>query len=231
MSEVSFARIDFATMIATRGPIEEQFANYPAEFLPDLSPWGVTDHAYYPIDTSSWAELAEYQAYDMPTEVLVVDAALKVVYSTVSVRPWTAEEIEADLAPKRVAAIYNLSRDVDGFHNACINQRREREQPVLDAAKAFAAVGYTGDTPEVVTAMMNEHADSAMTAQEAADAIIAKFDNIDGVLGQVFAKRTKVLAAIHASMVNADLNAATSEWNAFFTGLCDTLRIVPRYDY
>ena len=214
--------------IATDEPVPPEWRTVDPVHLLDLSPiWAITDYAFWPlVKDPSVPELQEYQSYDDP-ETRTVDIANKTIFWVRPIRDWSAAEIEADIAPKRFQAIYNANRDADAFYNTFIG-RREWEQAVLTDAKAFAAGGYLGDVPAAVAAMMAEH---AQTEQEAADAIIALYDDINGTLGQMFAKRSKCQAAMRAAMVNNELNAAVSEWQTFFSGLCTATMITPRYDY
>ena len=218
-------KVNPLTNTASRDPVDQDVWGVEPAILLDLSPWGILDRAWWPEEIQS-APLGEYQRYIDP-ETLTPDPARKVVVSVRPIENWTAEEIETDMAPKRVQAIYNANRDTDAFYNTYIG-RRSWEQAVLEKAQAFAAAGYLGDVPDAVSAMMTEQ---SLTAQEAADAIIAKFDDMSGVMGQIFAKREKCHAAMRAATVNSELNAAVAEWTTFIDGLSASLNINRRYDY
>lgn len=223
-------KVELLTGIASRAPVDPGVYGFPPEILADLK--SVLDPTHPLYNTVWWPEdnqsapLGEYQRYIDP-ETLTPDNTRKVVVTSRPIENWTAEEIEADMAPKRPEAIYNANRDTDAFYNTYIG-RREWEQAVLEKAKVFAAAGYTGDVPDAVAAMMTEQ---SLTAQAAADAIIAKFDDMSGVMGQIFAKREKCHAAMRAATVNNELNAAVSEWATFIDGLSASLNISRRYDY
>jgi hypothetical protein len=226
----NLCKVYLTTGIATREPLPDFLCGFPPADLADLTSFdlslGIHDLAWWPAEDGS-IPLGEYQSYDLGSETLTSDMGRKVVVVVHPVVDWTPEQIHADIVPKIVSAIFQSNRDTDAFYNTYIG-RRSWEQAVADKARAFAAGGYTGDVPAAVSAMMTEN---GQTAQQAADAIIALFDDQSGVMGQVFAKRDKCQVAMRAATVNAELNPAVAEWTAFLNGLCAQLSINRRYDY
>lgn len=215
--------------IATDEGVPPEWQGPEPFYLLDLSRWGVTSFAFWPlVKDPSIPDLLEYQRWIDPMTVTSVDMVNMCIYWTRPTENWTLEEIAADLAPKRKQAIYDITRDAEAFYST-VASRRALEQPIaLDAALAFRAAEYIGTPPPAVSGAA---AANDQTAEEAADGIIAAFDQVDEALGKLFAQRVACQEAVLASTVNGELNAAKADWTAAYAAACAAAMIVPRYSY
>jgi hypothetical protein len=141
---------------------------------------------------------------------------------------WVAEGNTAQpadvptLAQQRAVAIRRIDADADAIYGDVLGNRGEEYKGAEADAKVFKTAGYAGTVPPGVSSWV---AASGMTAQGAADDILATADNWRGAMAQIRANRLARKKAVEAAADQAGIDTAMAQWNGFATAMRAALGI------
>lgn len=133
-------------------------------------------------------------------------------------------EIEARKIPDMdaliTAAIAKTYIDVDRVYKDAIGRRATEYQEAEDAARAFAAAGYTGEVSEYVSDYAAHNVTGeAQTNQWAADQIIARADAFRTAQAAMRSQRFQRQSDMRAASTPEALAAAVAAWDGFIAAL------------
>jgi hypothetical protein len=126
------------------------------------------------------------------------------------------------LAERIAAAMRKIDADADAIYGSVLGNRGEEYKGAEADAKAFKQAGYSGAVPTGVSSWV---AASGMTAQGAADDILATADNWRGAMAQIRSNRLARKKAVEAAADQAGIDAAMAQWNGFATAMRAALGI------
>lgn len=122
----------------------------------------------------------------------------------------------ASLDDRKNAAIAKCYTDIDAIYADAVGNRTEEYKDAESDARAFKDAGYTGTVSDYVhDYALNNPTGTAQTDQWAADQIISRANAFAQAKLSMRSQRFSSQAALRAAAVNADVDAAVSDWNNF----------------
>jgi hypothetical protein len=135
---------------------------------------------------------------------------------------WLAEgnEPQPAAAPSLVeriaAAARQIDADADAIYGAVLGNRGEEYKNAEADALAYQAAGYQGTVPGGVASWATA---SGITAQDAADDILATAANWRGAMAQIRAERLLCKKLAEAAVDQAALDAVLAQWAGFVAAM------------
>jgi hypothetical protein len=139
----------------------------------------------------------------------------KIIVPGVDGRPVLADP-PVSLEQRRAAAVRKIDADADAIYGAVLGNRGEEYKGAEADAKAYQAAGYAGDVPAGVDSWV---AASGMTAQAAADDIVATAHAWRGAMAQIRANRLARKKAVEAAADEAGIDALLAAWADFVAAM------------
>jgi hypothetical protein len=120
------------------------------------------------------------------------------------------------LAQQAAAAALKIDADADRIYGDVLGNRGEEYRAAEADAKAFKAAGYSGPVPAGVSSWV---AACGMSAQAAADDILATADGWRGAMAQIRATRLLRKKDVESAADQAGIDAALTAWAGFVTAM------------
>lgn len=120
------------------------------------------------------------------------------------------------LADRIAAAVRHIDADADAIYGAVLGNRGEEYKSAEADALAYQGAGYLGPVPAGVASWVSA---SGMTAQAAADDILATATAWRDAMAQIRAERLLRKQMAQAAVDQAALDAALAQWAGFVAGV------------
>jgi hypothetical protein len=136
--------------------------------------------------------------------------------------PTLQDPLQPSLAQQIAGAMRKIDADADAIYGAVLGNRGEEYKWAEADAKAYQTADYSGNAPAGVASWA---AASGMTAQGAADDILATADAWRGAMYQIRSNRLARKKDVKAASNKAGIDAALSAWAGFVTAMRAALGI------